>query len=102
MFIQSLNMLVDLPLEEKKSFNNLDGTYFCNMCDNYTSDFSCSNIKNKDRRCRSCISLKRKNKLSQAGHIHRLKLKLYQNLIYQNQKRLVTDFYKKYTIRTQY
>jgi hypothetical protein len=87
-------MFVQLCSEEKPAFRKANGTFYCNICKKYTGSFSLSNVKNKDRRCKECISQTRYQRMRRAGHLQRLKLKLYQNLRYQNKKssaRMVTE-----------
>ena len=77
-------MFVQLCSEEKPAFRKANGTFYCNICKKYTGSFSLSNVKNKDRRCKECISQTRYQRIRRTGHLQRLKLKLHQNLRYQN------------------
>mmetsp|Transcript_3286 Transcript_3286/g.6112 ORF Transcript_3286/g.6112 Transcript_3286/m.6112 type:complete len:141 (+) Transcript_3286:567-989(+) len=75
------------PVADKPPFVGNNDTFYCNLCKTYTPDFSPANVKRLDRRCRQCLSAKRFKRMQQLGHLQRLKLKLYQNLMYQNKKR---------------
>ena len=75
------------PADSKRPFVGADGeTYWCNACLKYSPDFTPSSVKSRDRRCRSCLSNKRFERMQSIGHLQRLKLKLCQNLIYQKRK----------------
>jgi hypothetical protein len=71
-----------VPAESKKPFEGPDNTHYCNICNTYNNDFAPSSVKGRDRRCRPCLALKRKEKTNLVQHPNRIKIKLKQHLIY--------------------
>lgn len=76
------------PADDKPPFARGDDAFYCNLCRSYTPNFAPSSIKNRDRRCRTCLAKKRFERMQQIGHVQRLKTKLYHNLIYKGKPSL--------------
>ena len=72
------------PIEQKQPFQGGGDLFYCGICKSYTPNFTESSIKNRDRRCRDCLQMKRFARMQKVGHLQRLKTKLYQNFLYQN------------------
>ena len=82
--VVSARMIVRFGESLSKPAFTLDGkSFFCNMCNSYTANFPKASVRNRDRRCRPCLAQKRKEKIARAGHLQRLRRKLYTNLMYQ-------------------
>jgi hypothetical protein len=72
-----------IPNTHKKDFIGPNGdTFYCNICKEYSADFSPSAIKYRERRCSPCLFKKRVKKTRSMTHLDILRRKLYQNLIY--------------------
>ena len=80
--VKMLTLNID-PVEQKKPFEGGGDLFYCGICESYTPNFTASSVKNRDRRCRDCFQQKRFERMQKVGHLQRLKMKLYQNLIYQ-------------------